>query len=103
MIGLSLLADNDHHRLIRKVVSPAFSRNVVDAIQAKIEPEVKKLFDELGEPETFDYKAEIANHIPFISITRMVAKFTAPQMIAANTSVSMISRTIALIFFWRAG
>ena len=72
MIGHSLLSDHDHHRLIRKVVSPAFSRNVVDAIQAKIEPEVKKLFDQLGEPEVFDYKEEIANHIPFISITRMV-------------------------------
>ena len=72
MIGHSLLADPDHHRLIRKVVSPAFSRNVVDAIQAKIEPEVQKLFDELGEPEQFDYKEAVANHIPFISITRMV-------------------------------
>ncbi|MDX1735916.1 MAG: cytochrome P450, partial [Halioglobus sp.] len=72
MIGHSLLADHDHHRLIRRVTAPAFSRNVVDAIQAKIEPEVKKLFDELGQPEVFDYKAEIAEHIPFISITRMV-------------------------------
>ncbi|MCB1843564.1 MAG: cytochrome P450 [Halioglobus sp.] len=72
MIGHSLLAEQDHHRLVRRVTAPAFSRNVVDAIQAKIEPEVKKLFDALGEPETFDYKAEIAQHIPFISITRMV-------------------------------
>lgn len=72
MIGHSLLADHDHHRLVRRVTAPAFSRNVVDNIQAKIEPEVKKLFDELGEPETFDYIEEIANHIPFISITRMV-------------------------------
>jgi cytochrome P450 len=72
MIGHSLLADHDHHRLVRRVTAPAFSRNVVDAIQRKIEPEVKKLFDELGEPETFDYLECIANHIPFISITRMV-------------------------------
>ena len=72
MIGHSLLADHDHHRLVRRVTAPAFSRNVVDAIQAKIEPDVKKLFDELGTPETFDYKAAIAEHIPFISITRMV-------------------------------
>ena len=72
MIGHSLLADHDHHRLVRRVTAPAFSRNVVDNIQAKIEPEVKKLFDELGEPETFDYIEAIANHIPFISITRMV-------------------------------
>ena len=72
MIGHSLLADHDHHRLVRKVVSPAFSRNVVDKIQAAIKPDVKKLFDELGEPEVFDYKAEVAQHIPFISITRMV-------------------------------
>jgi len=72
MIGHSLLADHAHHRLVRKVVSPAFSRNVVDKIQIAIEPDVKKLFDELGAPEVFDYKAEVAQHIPFISITRMV-------------------------------
>ena len=72
MIGHSLLADHDHHRLVRRVTAPAFSRNVVDAIQRKIEPEVKKLFDQLGEPETFDYIDKIAYHIPFISITRMV-------------------------------
>ena len=72
MIGHSLLADHDHHRLVRRVTAPAFSRNVVDAIQRKIEPEVKKLFDQLGTPESFDYIEEIANHIPFISITRMV-------------------------------
>ncbi|MEM1114272.1 MAG: cytochrome P450 [Pseudomonadota bacterium] len=72
MIGHSLLAEHDHHRLIRKVVSPAFSRNVVDKIQAKIKPDVDRLFDELGTPEVFDYKDKIAQHIPFISITRMV-------------------------------
>jgi cytochrome P450 len=72
MIGHSLLADPEHHRLVRKVVSPAFSRNVVDKIQAAIEPDVKKLFDDLGTPEVFDYKAAIAQHIPFISITRMI-------------------------------
>ena len=72
MIGHSLLADHDHHRLVRRVTAPAFSRNVVDAIQRKIEPDVKRLFDELGEPESFDYIDMIANHIPFISITRMV-------------------------------
>ena len=72
MIGHSLLADHDHHRLVRRVTAPAFSRNVVDAIQRKIEPDVKKLFDQLGTPTSFDYIEEIANHIPFISITRMV-------------------------------
>ena len=72
MIGHSLLADHDHHRLVRRVTAPAFSRNVVDAIQRKIEPDVKRLFDELGEPDSFDYIEKIANHIPFISITRMV-------------------------------
>jgi cytochrome P450 len=72
MIGHSLLADHDHHRLVRRVTAPAFSRNVVDAIQRKIEPDVKRLFDELGTPESFDYIERIANHIPFISITRMV-------------------------------
>jgi cytochrome P450 len=72
MIGHSLLADHDHHRLVRRVTAPAFSRNVVEKIQARIEPEVKKLFDELGTPEVFDYREKIAFHIPFISITRMV-------------------------------
>ena len=72
MIGHSLLADHDHHRLVRRVTAPAFSRNVVDKIQERIEPDVKKLFDDLGQPESFDYITEIAQHIPFISITRMV-------------------------------
>ena len=72
MIGHSLLADHDHHRLVRRVTAPAFSRNVVDEIQRRIEPDVKKLFDELGSPETFDYIEKVAQHIPFISITRMV-------------------------------
>ncbi|CAA0112002.1 Epothilone C/D epoxidase [Halioglobus japonicus] len=72
LIGHSLLADHDHHRLVRRVTAPAFSRNVVDKIQARIEPEIKKLFDELGSPDEFDYREKIAFHIPFISITRMV-------------------------------
>ncbi len=72
LIGHSLVADHDHHRLVRRVVSPAFSRNVVDEIQRRIEPDVKRLFDQLGRPEVFDYKAAIAEHIPFISITRMI-------------------------------
>jgi cytochrome P450 len=72
LIGHSLVADHDHHRLVRKVVSPAFSRNVVDEIQRRIEPDIKRLFDELGQPKQFDYKTTIAEHIPFISITRLV-------------------------------
>lgn len=72
LIGHSLVADHDHHRLVRRVTAPAFSRNVVDKIQAAIEPDVKKLFDDLGEPESFDFMEAVADHIPFISITRMV-------------------------------
>ena len=33
---------------------------------------IEKLFDDLGTPEVFDYKEAVAQHIPFISITRMV-------------------------------
>ncbi len=72
LIGHSLVADHAHHRLVRKVVSPAFSRNVVDEIQRRIKPDVERLFKELGRPEVFDYKEAISNHIPFISITRMI-------------------------------
>ena len=72
MIGHSLLADHDHHRQVRRVTAPAFSRNVVDKIQERIEPDVKRLFDDLGTPDSFDYIEDIAQHIPFISITRMV-------------------------------
>lgn len=72
MIGHSLVADQNHHRLVRKVSSPAFSRNVVDAIERRIQPDIEKLFDDLGTPESFDYIDAISNHIPFISITRMV-------------------------------
>lgn len=72
MIGHSLLADHDHHRLVRRVVSPAFSRNVVDEIQRRIKPDVVQLIDALGDLESFDYIDKVANHIPFISISRMV-------------------------------
>lgn len=72
LIGHSLVADHDHHRLVRRVTAPAFSRNVVDAIQRRIEPDVQKLFNELGEPESFDYLGKIAQEIPFISITRTI-------------------------------
>ena len=71
-IGHSLVADHDHHRLVRRVTAPAFSRNVVDAIQRRIEPDVQKLFDEIGEPDSFDYIARVAQEIPFISITRTI-------------------------------
>ncbi|MGI9276081.1 MAG: cytochrome P450 [Endozoicomonas sp.] len=72
MIGHSLLADDTHHRLIRKVTSPAFSRNVVDEIQRRIQPDIQKLIAEIGDAESFDFIERIAQHIPFISITRMV-------------------------------
>lgn len=72
MIGHSLVADHGHHRMIRKVVSPAFSRNVVDEIQRRIKPDVVKLIDSLGDLESFDYIDKVANHIPFITISRMV-------------------------------
>lgn len=72
LIGHSLVADHAHHRLVRRITAPAFSRNVVDKIQASIKPDVERLFDELGTPESFDYRSEIAEKIPFISITRMV-------------------------------
>jgi len=72
LIGHSLVADHDHHRLVRRVTAPAFSRNVVDAIQRRIEPDVQKLFDELGEPDSFDYLERVAQEIPFISISRTI-------------------------------
>jgi cytochrome P450 len=72
MIGHSLLADQEHHRLVRKVVSPAFSRNVVDDIQRHIKPDIVKLLDSLKSKKEFDYIQEVAVNIPFISITRMI-------------------------------
>ena len=72
LVGHSLLADPDHHRLIRKITSPAFSRNVVDNINRRIEPDIQRLFKELGDVEEFDYIEQVAKHIPFISIPRMV-------------------------------
>jgi len=72
LIGHSLLADHDHHRLVRKIVAPAFSRHVVDEIQRRIEPDVRRLFDDLGTPTVFDFKEAIAQHIPFIAINRMI-------------------------------
>ena len=72
LVGHSLLADPDHHRLIRKITSPAFSRNVVDNINRRIEPDIVRLFEGLKDADEFDYIEDVARHIPFISITRMV-------------------------------
>ncbi|QQD19359.1 cytochrome P450 [Spongiibacter nanhainus] len=72
LVGHSLLADPDHHRLIRKITSPAFSRNVVDNINRRIEPDIAKLFAGLEGETEFDYIEQVAKHLPFISITRMV-------------------------------
>ncbi|MBN7795099.1 cytochrome P450 [Parahaliea mediterranea] len=72
MIGHSLLADHGHHRLVRRIVSPAFSRNVVDEIQRRIRPDVVQLIADLEGLDSFDYIERVANHIPFISISRMV-------------------------------
>jgi len=72
MIGHSLLADHDHHRLVRKVVSPAFSRNVVEDIQRAIKPDIVALLNSLKDRESFDYIQEVAVKVPFISISRMI-------------------------------
>lgn len=72
MIGHSLVADHNHHRLVRKVVSPAFSRNVVEDIQRHIKPDIVKLMEGLKDRDSFDYIQEVAVNIPFISITRMI-------------------------------
>jgi len=62
----------DEHMRIRRLTAPAFSRRVMDKIEANIRDSVTGIFDEIENPGLFDAATGIAAQVPIRSIARMV-------------------------------
>jgi cytochrome P450 len=71
--ALSVLSvgPEDHMR-IRRLTAPAFSRRVMDQIEASIQDCVVAIFDEIEDPRLFNVATEIAAKVPIRAIARMV-------------------------------
>ncbi len=65
------VAPTEHQRL-RRLTAPAFSRRVMDQIEAKLRDSIVGVFDELGDQREFDAATDIAAKIPIRAIARMV-------------------------------
>ena len=62
----------EQHLRLRRLTAPAFSRRVMDKIEAKIKDSVTGIFDEIENPRLFDAATEIAAKVPIRSIAQMV-------------------------------
>jgi cytochrome P450 len=60
------------HMRLRRLTAPAFSRRVMDKIEANIRDSVVGIFDEIEDPRLFDVATEIALKVPIRAIARMV-------------------------------
>jgi cytochrome P450 len=69
--SLSAVSPQAHQRL-RQLTAPAFSRRVMDQIEARIRESVTQVFDEIEDPSLFNMAAEVAAKVPIRSIARMV-------------------------------
>jgi cytochrome P450 len=70
-MSLSNVAAADHMRL-RRLTAPAFSRRVMDQIEAHITDAIVDVFDEIENPKNFNIATEIAQKVPVRAIARMV-------------------------------
>jgi cytochrome P450 len=70
-LSMSNVGPEQHMRL-RRLTGPAFSRRVMDQIEASIGDSVTGIFDEIEDPGLFDAAAGIAAKVPIRSIARMV-------------------------------
>ena len=61
----------DHLRL-RKLALPAFSPRIMDQMKVRFAKLVKERFDEIGEPEEFNFATEVAEIIPTQAIASLV-------------------------------
>ena len=61
----------DHLRL-RKLALPAFSPRIMDQMKVRFARLVKERFDEIGEPEEFNFATEVAEIIPTQAIASLV-------------------------------
>jgi len=62
----------EEHMRLRRLTAPAFSRRVMDKIEARIRDSVTGIFDEIETPELFNAATDIATKVPIRSIARMV-------------------------------
>jgi cytochrome P450 len=67
-----LVIDRSEHLRLRRLTNPAFSRRVMDKIEARIADAIAGIFDEIEDPREFDVATEIALKAPVRSIARMV-------------------------------
>jgi cytochrome P450 len=69
--SLSIVSPQEHQRL-RQLTAPAFSRRVMDQIEAKIRASVAQVFDEIENPGLFNLADEVATKVPIRAIAQMV-------------------------------
>ena len=62
----------EQHMRLRRLTAPAFSRRVMDQIEASIRETVVDIFDEIENPRLFNVAAEISVKVPIRAIARMV-------------------------------
>jgi len=62
----------EQHMRLRRLTAPAFSRRVMDQIEASIREAVVGIFDEIENPRLFNVAAEISVKVPIRAIARMV-------------------------------
>jgi cytochrome P450 len=67
-----LVVDRAEHLRLRRLTNPAFSRRVMDKIEASIADAISGIFDEIADPREFNVATEIALKAPVRSIARMV-------------------------------
>src|SRR5580658_4949255 len=67
-----LVVDRGEHLRLRRLTNPAFSRRVMDKIEASIADAIASIFDEIADPREFDVATDIALKAPVRSIARMV-------------------------------
>jgi len=67
-----LVVERSEHLRLRRLTNPAFSRRVMDKIEANIADAVAGIFDEIENPREFNVATEIALKAPVRSIARMV-------------------------------
>lgn len=62
----------EQHMRLRRLTAPAFSRRVMDQIEASIREAVVDIFDEIENPRLFNVATEISVKVPIRAIARMV-------------------------------
>jgi len=70
-MGLGTVAPKNHLRL-RRLTAPAFSRRVMDQIEANVRDCIVDVFDEIPDPHNIDVATDIAGKVPIRAIARMV-------------------------------